>query len=87
MPEHIARALVEEELAKRHVAQQMSGLVLLPAMTPKPEPPAEFWTQASTTLAAALRSPTADAAARIRAIMRAKRYGSPLPTFEAADGA
>ncbi len=72
-------AAIEEELAKRHVAQRATGLVRLPRRSPKPEPPPEFWTQGADAMAAALEDPVAQAAARLRQMMKDRRYGAVNP--------
>ena len=67
--------VIEEELAKRHVASRSTGLIRLPRRAGKPVPPPEFWTQGEDTMAVELRHPTLEAAATLRAIMKARKAG------------
>jgi hypothetical protein len=75
---------VEAELRARYVKQRSTGLILLPMRDPKPVPPPEFWTQDADTMSVPLETTAHRAARRLRAIMRAKRYGAPIPPEEGA---
>lgn len=66
--------LIRAELARRHVASRSTGLIRLPRRLPKPEPPPEFWTQGEDAMAAELRDPMAQAAAKLREMLKNRRY-------------
>lgn len=67
--------MVQAELRRRHVAQQASGLILLPIRDPKPVPPPEFWTQESPTMSAPLVSAKAAALATLKQFAQDRRFG------------
>lgn len=77
--EEEALVLIEDELRRRHVSQRSQGIVRLPRMLAKPEPPADFWTRPEAAMGAPLRVPVQDAVDRLRRMMRAKRVGQTLP--------
>jgi hypothetical protein len=77
---------IETELRARHAAQRSTGIIMLPPMRPKPVPPPEFWTQEADTMTAPRLTEVEIAAQRIRAMMRARKFGSPPPTFEGSHG-
>ncbi len=67
--------LLDVELATRHVAQRSTGLIRLPKMAPKPEPPPEFWTQEASSLGAAVVSAKAAAESALRKFAEDRRFG------------
>lgn len=74
--------LIEAEQRRRQAARRgvarLEGIVLLPAMTPKPEPPPGFWAEGE---GPAARVPSARevAEARLLELMREKRATRPQP--------
>ena len=60
--------------AQRRGVARLEGIVLLPAMTPKPEPPPGFWAEGEGP-AVRVPSPREVAETRLLALMRAKRDG------------
>jgi len=78
---------VELELRRREAARRgvarLEGIVLLPAMTPKPEPPADFWAVGEGP-SARVPSARSVAEARLRELMREKRAAKPQPKESSA---
>ncbi len=67
--------LLDVELATRHVAQRSTGLIRLPKMAPKPEPPPEFWTRAESSMDVPLVTAKAAAQAVLKKFAEDRRFG------------
>ncbi len=68
---------IEAELRAREETEQLGGLILLPALQPKPQPPPEFWDEGEGPKA--VKPPTASeaATAALKALMIERRKNPP----------
>lgn len=68
---------IEAELRAREETEQLGGLILLPDLLPKPQPPPEFWDEGEGP--DAVKPPTAKeaATAALRALMIERRKNPP----------